>query len=313
MHIIFGWKDASKRAPRLRKKGDIYYSESNFNLYWPPDELLNLYMFINFMRSPEAIILAGDAASKGADMREAPFDDTCEACSKRTTLPCALYQNPQAVVQPDLPYQKIVKATMWPYATSALGRLARLQVCDIARALLGFTETGAERRFYELYFDHVLYSNSEYESQPPNEWFAANILRKAYEKPKSLGRGVGEVGDERWITIVRADLQKTWGSPALIPQVVLNFVIPSDLPDDHPDKEFYESNEGRVDFVFFDKNGKHMVQIDGPYHYRSDEEYTRRLRRDRTMRKQGWHVHRFSNMEVMEAEDFGDFAWELFG
>ena len=83
--------------------------------------------------------------------------------------------------------------------------------------------------------------------------------------------------------------------PTLIPQVGLNFVDAENLPDGHPDKQFYESNVGRADFMFFDFEGRpHIVEIDGPYHHRSEEDYTTLLRQDRTLRRKGYHVHRFS-------------------
>lgn len=96
--------------------------------------------------------------------------------------------------------------------------------------------------------------------------------------------------------------------PALIPQVWVRF-------------ESYSSNERnrmgykdermpyRVDFVAFWNSRRYIIMIDGIEHYAkqgrggwdADEEtYAARLREDRLLRTEGWHVFRLGNWEVKD-------------
>jgi hypothetical protein len=106
-------------------------------------------------------------------------------------------------------------------------------------------------------------------------------------------------------------LAATLTVPALLPQTVLNFVRIADLPPDHPDLNFFEGNVGRVDFAFVLKGERHIVEVDSAIHRATERSYTSKLRIDRTLRDQGWHVHRFTSLEVKEAKDFEEFAWKL--
>jgi hypothetical protein len=168
-------------------------------------------------------------------------------------------------------------------------------------------DTPEEVKFYDLYLSHAL--DKAYTQ-------AQQVMQRAYDGrliADFQNQGVpAELGDSAWHNLVANRLMDTLTLPALIPQVVLNFLVTTDLPEHHPDKRFFDSNVGRVDFFFLDYAGKHIVEIDGPYHHQSEEQYTRVLRRDRTLRTLEYHVHRFSNMEVRQAKDFQAFAWELF-
>lgn len=307
MHIIFGSKDPSKKASvRLRKKGDLYYSASNYNLIVKDDAELTLGEFIG------ALELGGpfweSAKSDGAIPPPYVLDEElalCRACRESAKVPCALFQNPKAERPPDASTCELVKALLW----RPPGRKEARHSCNVVRALRDMTETPAEARFYDLYIWEAMHRSVVFENAP-------KVLERAYSGELTAeideSWGGGELGSLSWLSWAHEELMHQLRRPALVPQVVLNFVLTSDLPEDHPDKHFFDSDVGRVDFFFLDSRGKHIIEIDGPYHHSSEEEYTRVLRRDRTLRRQGYWVHRFSNMEVMQAKDFHAFAWELF-
>jgi len=297
MHIIFGWRDPSRKVHQLRKKGDLYYSESNYNLVVEDDHAATLGALIRAFYFGKPI----DEPEHPLWLMEDDLLGSCDACWESANVPCTLLQRPAAVAPPDGSSKEVAEAIGWPYHSNE-----RFYACPIIDRLLSMTETDAERRFYEMYFWHVIAALAGY------------LLEVAYRPDFSQGlRKAGwksdiEIGGRGWAFAIYQNFLLNLDSPALIPQVLLNFVPIKDLPDDHPDKHFFESNEGRVDFFFLDGRGKHIVQIDGPYHHSSAADYTKVLRRDRTMRKQGYWVHRFSNMEVLQAETFRPFEWELF-
>jgi hypothetical protein len=169
------------------------------------------------------------------------------------------------------------------------------------------TETAAEAKFYKLYLRAALpqFHFEDLMAQLYEPLFSKLLRARGYKKHY-------EVGSQTWFSIAWELLLGYLDCPALIPQVVLNFVNAENLPEDHPDKRFYDSDVGRVDFLFFDERGTHIVEIDGPYHHRNEDDYTHLLRQDRTLRGRGYHVHRFSNLEVMRAEHFRQFEKELF-
>jgi hypothetical protein len=100
------------------------------------------------------------------------------------------------------------------------------------------------------------------------------------------------------------------GFPALIPEVWLAAIGSDRTPDD---EEYLSEHPQRVDFVMFAKGAKWVIEVDGPSHYASYDEgmrfyaaneriYTKNLRIERALRRQGWRLHRFSNLEVAEAD-----------
>jgi len=297
MHIIFGSKDPSDSTPRLRKKGDLYYSESNYNLMVEDDDAATLAGFIRALDFGKPI----DEPEHPLWLMENDFRWSCDGCWESANVPCLLLQRPAVHPPPDGSPKEVAQALGWAFRSNE-----PFYACPITDRLLRMTETGAERRFYEMYFWHMIAPVAGFLLEAAYRPDFSQGLRKAGRK-----RDV-EIGGSGWRAALHEGLMRNLGSPALIPQVLLNFVSIKNLPDDHPDKHFFDSNEGRVDFFFLDGRGKHIVQIDGPYHHSSAAEYTKVLRRDRTMRKQGYWVHRFSNMEVMQAEDFRTFEWEFF-
>ena len=104
-------------------------------------------------------------------------------------------------------------------------------------------------------------------------------------------------------------------APALIPQVWVNWIHYD--PKSRERAERVQSEAFRVDFVLRtnETGGFVVIEIDGSSHFggrsfisdngkltfeASMEAYTKHLRKDRWLRKQGWRVIRLSNAEVEE-------------
>ena len=159
------------------------------------------------------------------------------------------------------------------------------------------TETRWERRFYELYFASAFQQAHRRAHQ---------VLETALADPVSAGLPT-DVGSEEWAQSVWRDLVVALTVPALLPQVVLNFAGTADLPPGHPGLQFFEGNVARVDFAFVHQGERHIVEVDDAIRRASEKSYASRLRVERSLRHQEWHVHRFSSLEVREAEDFEEF------
>lgn len=94
--------------------------------------------------------------------------------------------------------------------------------------------------------------------------------------------------------------------PALVPEVWLNYLG----PDKTADEELHlAENPSRVDFVMIAEGQKCVIEIDGKSHYADynrdanrwvpDERlYTRNLKIERSLRRQGWQIFRFSDLEI---------------
>jgi hypothetical protein len=110
---------------------------------------------------------------------------------------------------------------------------------------------------------------------------------------------------------VERGLISAYNFPALIPEVWLNYLGPRKTADD---ESHLEENPSRVDFVIFAEGKKCVIEIDGPSHYAdydeahrtyvvSEKRYTKNLRIERSLRRQGWEIFRFSNHEVQTTPD----------
>lgn len=102
--------------------------------------------------------------------------------------------------------------------------------------------------------------------------------------------------------------------PALVPETWLNYLDPRVKTE--ADSEHLQQNPSRVDFVMLADGRKHVVEIDGPSHYAefdeanrcyevSEQRYTKNLWIERSLRRWGWEIHRFSNWEVLRCEEAG--------
>jgi very-short-patch-repair endonuclease len=56
----------------------------------------------------------------------------------------------------------------------------------------------------------------------------------------------------------------------------------------------------RVDFLFTYREKRHIIEIDGKTHYRSEIEYRNTLYQERWLKVSGFEVHRFTNEEINE-------------
>lgn len=300
--LMWGARDPfKKKPPQLVVKGQQVYSRTNYNLSLDRDletgaiaEEYTLALLVRELAYPWAFF-----QEEPVSLRELGEEESrCDVCREDTGSPCMLFLQPQPRDWPqELSFPDAVRSLM---QTAPLEGAAT-KWCDIFRHLARMTETAEERRFYELYLDWVL---------TRGRIKAHKDVKRAVADPRKAGLGA-DVGTKLWAERLGYNLLSNMSVPALLPQVVLNFVRAADLPEDHPDRHFFDSSAGRVDFVFVHKGERHIIEIDGPIHHATEKGYTRNLRVDRTLRNQGWHVHRFSNLEVKEAKDFWEFAREL--
>ena len=287
--LMWGWLDPKERpAPRLVVKRQGTYSETNYNLLLDPDPERELRPR-DFGLGQLVGALGGPLPhGSGRLLEEGRFSSLCDRCRKECSSPCHLFVKPwPGGWTREVPFPDGVRSLM---QRQQPGR------CLILAELAGMTETRWERRFYELYFAFAFQQAQRR---------ASEALQTAMADPPS------DVGSEEWTQSLWRHLVATLTVPALLPQTVMNFVRTADLPSDHPDLQFFEGNVGRVDFAFVLKGERHIVEVDEAIHRDTERSYTRRLRIDRALRDQGWHVHRFSSLEVRETKDFEEFAWKL--
>ena len=287
--LMWGWLDPKERpAPRLVVKRQGTYSETNYNLLLDPDPERELRPR-EFGLGQLVGALGGPLPhGSGRLLEEGRFSSLCDRCRKECSSPCHLFVKPwPGGWTREVPFPDGVRSLM---QRQQPGR------CLILAELAGMTETRWERRFYELYFAFAFQQAQRR---------ASEALQTAMADPPS------DVGSEEWTQSLWRHLVATLTVPALLPQTVMNFVRTADLPSDHPDLQFFEGNVGRVDFAFVLKGERHIVEVDEAIHRDTERSYTRRLRIDRALRDQGWHVHRFSSLEVRETKDFEEFAWKL--
>lgn len=291
--LMWGWMDPKKKpAPRLVVKRQGVYSETNYNLLLDPDperesrpKGFDLGQLLTALGGPLPY-------GPGRLLEEGRFASLCDTCRKEYSSPCHLFLRPwPGGWSREVPFPSGVRALMQREPGQ----------CFILAELAAMTDTRWERRFYELY------AASAFQRAQGR---AYEVAQKAVADPSSAGLAI-DVGGEEWAKLLWRDLMATLAVPALLPQVVLNFVRTADLPPDHPDLHFFEGNVARVDFAFVHKGERHVVEVDAASHHSTEKTYTSNLRIDRALRHQGWRVHRFSSLEVREARGFEEFAWEL--
>jgi hypothetical protein len=291
--LMWGWLDPKKRPPpRLVVKRQGTYSETNYNLLLDTDPERG-FRPTDFELGQLVGALGGPLPrGSGRLLEEGRFSPLCDRCRKERSSPCHLFVKPwPGGWTREVPFPDGVRSLMQRQP----GR------CLILAELAGMTETRWERRFYELYLAFAFQQARRH---------ASEALQTAMADPSSAALPT-DVGSEEWAQSLWRQLVATLTVPALLPQTVLNFVRTADLPSDHPDLHFFEGNVGRVDFAFVLKGKRHIVEIDEAIHRATERSYARNLRIDRTLRDQGWQVHRFTSLEVREAKDFEEFAWKL--
>jgi hypothetical protein len=291
--LMWGWLDPRTRpTPRLVVKRQGTYSETSYNLLLESD--------------PERTSRPGDFTlgqligalggplphGSGRLLEEGRFATLCDSCRGECSSPCHLFVKPwPGGWTREAPFPAGVRALIQKQP----GR------CPILAELAAMTETRWEHRFFELY--------SAFAFQQAQARASA-ALQAAAADPLSAGLPA-DVGSESWTQALWQLLVSTLSVPALLPQTVLNLARSPDLPSDHPDLLFFEGTVARVDFAFVLKGKRHVVEIDSATRRTSEKSYTRSLRIDRTLRDQGWQVHRFSSLQARQAEDFEEFAWAL--
>jgi hypothetical protein len=291
--LMWGWLDPKTRpAPRLVVKRQGTYSETSYNLLLDSDPErgsrpsdFTLGQLIGALGGPLP-------HGSGRLLEEGRFSTLCDRCRGECSSPCHLLVKPWP--------RGWTREAPFPAGVRALIQ-RQPGHCPILAELAAMTETRWERRFHELY---SAFAFQQAQGQ------ASAALQAAVADPLSAGLPA-DVGSEEWTRDLWQLLVATLPVPAFLPQTVLNLARSPDLPSDHPDLLFFEGNVGRVDFAFVLKGKRHIVEIDSATHRTSERSYTRRLRIDRTLRDQGWQVHRFSSLEVRQAEDFEEFAWKL--
>lgn len=291
--LMWGWLDPKTRpAPRLVVKRQGTYNETSYNLLLNADPERGSRPS-DFTLGQLVGALGGPLPhGSGRLLEEGRFSALCDSCRKECSSPCHLFVKPwPGGWTREAPFPAGVRALVQRQPGH----------CPILAELAGMTETRWERRFYELY--------SAFAFQQA-QGRASAALQTAVADPLSAGLPT-DVGSEGWAQALWQLLVSTLSVPALLPQTVLNLARSPDLPSDHPDLLFFQGNVGRVDFAFVLKGKRHIVEVDSAVPGASERSYTRRLRIDRTLRDQGWHVHRFSSLEVREGKDFEEFAWRL--
>jgi very-short-patch-repair endonuclease len=172
-----------------------------------------------------------------------------------------------------------------------------LRSCPGVDLLLGYCDTDSQKRFLNAYL-LALY--------PRGFDFAFSLA----DGPQIIERS----DDFRRLELLhkteRLALDDQLSFPALIPEAWLNAIGAERTVED---EEHLDENPQRVDFVLFLERRRCVIEVDGPSHYAtfdeasrtyevSEERYTRNLRIERSLRRQGWEIYRFSNYEVRNAK-----------
>ncbi len=291
--LMWGWLDTKRKpAPQLVVKREGTYSASNYNLLLDRDPHRDAGPK-DFHLGQLLVMLGGQLPdAPGRLLEEGRFSRLCEACRAERSSPCHLFVRPW----PGGWNRRV------PFPDGTRSLMQRVPGhCLILAELAGMTDSRWERRFQELYIHHAFQETREQ---------AHEILREALEDLSTCGKP-GDPVDAEWELGLWRDLVVTLTAPALLPQVVLNLVRTTDLSANHPDLDFFDGNVTRVDFVFVRDGERHVVELDDAGRRPGGSSRTQDVRTDRALRRQGWHVHRFSTVEVKKAKDFEEFAWEL--
>ena len=324
--LFWGRKRGGRSTPKVGFKGDGFFSATTYTLAMRVEEGLTLSLghLIEAMQSaspfssPPLVSRESGVGVAGNEVGEA----VCWRCEQENASPCALFVRPRAlrVGEPDMDLPQAVSTMRWKREEvgEALG------LCAICQRLLDMTETEAERRFYQLYLEWALRdpkwvleagsedgAEREFAYDPPGR-LVLRMLREPELVDREIPGHGGVIGNEAWMICTRSWLLDELAFPALVPQGFMNLVPTGDLEPNDPDQKFYERNVGRVDFVAFFKGERHVIEIDGPVHHSTELAYTRNLRIDRSLRRRGWVVHRFSNREIAAEKSFGFALTEVF-
>jgi hypothetical protein len=307
--IIFSAIDKARPYPQLNFK-DVggfrkVYSRTNYNLFLQPSEAENLSWKI-FLEKLDSIL--GNVTNRKLGEQD------CHMCA-RAGIPCRLYiksvkEGMDVKFTSKLAEVICRRVELW--SRSEVEQDLPLSNCALVQALFKMTETGAERKFLADYIRWLLMCNSLRFTDKGDE---VDLLKPVTE------RFAKDADYLPWQAKRDLDNIVLGNSPALVPQVWLNYIYNSHLGPKDPERAYLRANPSRVDFIMLWQGMRHAIEIDGPEHYASfkgdkyvidEEQYTKNLMIERSLWNSGWIVHRFSNLEVLQSKWFGlSFASEL--
>ena len=204
--------------------------------------------------------------------------------------------------RPDRPFEEAHKCPLVWTIDDRLGRMEPSYAdCPSFQILLGYCDTEPQRAFLTSYCRSLTATGFSY------------AVRDFVEPDYPA------IADDAWPRAARATMlrrlsrEQQLNYPALIPEVWLNYIGYEKTVED---VEHLRENPQRVDFVMLAEGKRCVIEIDGPSHYAdytpsegytvSEERYTKNLRVERSLRRQGWDIYRFSNLEVLRAADNDD-------
>jgi hypothetical protein len=275
----------------------IVYSVNNYNLFldeW--DFLENTFTISKFL-----LLIDGH---RDNILLPAPITH-CRKCSEDNKVPCLLLMNSLRklpVKTNDYSYEERIKTLV--ITEEQLDNA--ICSCSKLNWLISQTDTKYEKWFVMNYLRWALSCvlfHPFFSTTTATEMVSNAI--KDYGEATELG--AKEVGDDKWNFWLRTQFLKKLVVPILIPQVVINHISAQKLPPGHPDRLFFKENASRVDFIMLREGNKHVIEIDGFSHFTDESAYVRNLVIGRSLRKDGWSVHRFGNLEVREKADNIDF------
>lgn len=330
--IIFGCLNKEHKFPKLQMfstaEKQVFYSSNNINLF------LNNQDFHNIMaETPRStlvdtvtlgdlmFILSGQETSFSSTVDaklefEVNFEfgtawrfllepstkmNRCTKCQTSTGLPCRIFLRPM-----DSNEKKLIQdIPLWDRLSNQISgvedTVLAVNECLILQYLLSLTETDYEKKFMLNYFI-----------------FAINCIkgnsdqRRKKHKNTVMQELKGDIAWDDAKNLFAVESMMKLDIPALIPQVYLNIVSSQTHEGINKKAIFYKDNISRVDFIMLRKNNKHIVEIDGLTHFADEEAYTRNIKVERNLKKLGWEVHRFSNLEI-KTEDKIDYIIDELG
>lgn len=298
--IIFGKIDPENWYPSIQLRQyqgeQVAYSSNNYNLFLDEgdfvDDTFTVSKFL-LMHYQDDIMMPASIIS-------------CKECSSDSKVPCLLLMNPPAKYNnasgKDASYEERLKSRIVNEKQIDEAIIS----CSKIKWLTGLTETKYEMHFLMNYLRWALSCVLYYRVFSSNPAFKLidEAIRDFSEATKL---GAKEVGDEGWNFWIRTQFLHQLKIPMLIPQVLINHVSTQRLPPEHPDKLFFKENISRADFAMLNRRKKHIIEIDGLSHFKDEAAYVRNLLIDRSLKRNGWTVHRFGNLEIKEEASNIDF------
>lgn len=315
--LIFGHS-----FPQLRLRVDsgkqYLYSSKNYNLYIPDDKwsLTEDGTFsLSDLDSQVVLSMMGEQAP--TFISDGPNDlmlPTCTGPGSERACQMLLERSEQ---YEDSSVESTLRLTRVNLHSSP-----QLYQCPMLATLLGCLDTPAEKKFAEMYYKWAIAGVHKTYDRQLGELYQYNDLSRTYAASiREWQEQQLHIDPHDWSggSFSRSPGKLTSGimqsikTPALIPQVWLNYTYdPTRSPEE--ERRLLHDMPRRVDFVFIKERVFHVVEIDGPSHYARYEEqrhkyevdeklYTRNLKAERILRRQGIQIHRISNWEILNATE----------